>query len=122
MQEFAKAAGMMSAAVAGAEEKGDEKECFFAGCVGEQDWEALNDMVTKNDTEIMFPGVIAGWDSEENARKYLKDAGAHADQNVTKVIYVMTTKSVSAVKCRQFCNRLSGKIESIAEGSGDDKV
>ena len=39
--EYAKAAGMMSAAVAGAEEKGDSKECFFAGCAGEQDWEAL---------------------------------------------------------------------------------
>ena len=74
-------------------------------------------MVTDK-AEMMFPGVIGGWDSEENAMKYLKDAGAHADQTVKKVCYVMETKSASAVKCRQWCNRLSGKIESCEEKDG----
>lgn len=55
---------MMNAAIE--KSGGDAKEVWFAGMVGELDWEELQDMAT-NKSNILFPGVMMGWDSKETA-------------------------------------------------------
>jgi hypothetical protein len=71
--DFENACGMMAAA---AESGSAKKEVWIAGCHGEEDWGAIQGcLADKENAEIMFPGAIACWTSEENAKKALEGAG-----------------------------------------------
>lgn len=94
---------------------------FLAGCAGEQDWGALEQMVTEK-SDILFPGVVAAWESKEDAMKFLGEEGKHADQTVTKVLYDIEGPCVASSKCRLFSCRLGGTIESLEDGDDGVKI
>lgn len=62
--DFAGCAGLLSAAINSAES--EEKEVFFSGYSGEEDYEQLAEVIAANGS-LMFPGWIAGWESKEAA-------------------------------------------------------
>jgi len=112
---FAGAAGLVSSCVNLCE--AEEKEVFFAGFAGEQDFETLKEIAEKKD-KIMFPGVMAGWDSEEKALKSIEGFEGKSNQKLTKILYKVKTKVFSAVVCRQFVTRLRATIQTQNEKDG----
>jgi hypothetical protein len=90
---------------------------FFAGFAGEQDFEGLKE-IAKDKGKIMFPGVLAGWDSQEKALKSIEGFEGKSDQKLTKVLYKIKTKVYSAVVCREFVTRLRANVEKIEEKDG----
>lgn len=110
---FAGASGLISAYVDSAE--GDAKDVWFSGFVGDEDLEALKAMVEGKE-EIVFPGWLSGWRSEEDAKKNIGTyAGSQAGH---KVLYKINAKVLEAVVCRSFIQRLSAKIDSHEEADG----
>lgn len=107
---FAPIVGLMDAAVEKA--GGEAKEVFFAGLVGEHDFEALKEMAGAKE-EILFPGVMFGWESKEKAIEYLATLGENAS-GCTKVLYKANTKVSSAASCNLVCHRMSANVESHA--------
>lgn len=112
---FAAAAGLVSSCVNICET--EEKEVYFAGFAGEQDFEGLKEIAEKKD-KIMFPGVIMGWDSEEKALKSIEGFEGKSKQTLKKILYKVKTKVFSAVVCRQFVTRLRARIETQNEKEG----
>lgn len=108
---FAPVIGLMDAAVEKA--GGDAKEAWFAGMVGEHDFEALKEMAAAK-AEILFPGVMYGWESKEKAVEFLGSLGEHAGDGETKVLYKANTKVASAAAVNLVCHRMSGTVESHA--------
>lgn len=107
-KDFEDACGMMDAA---AESGSAKKEVFIAGCHGEEDMASITQMIADK-ADIMFPGCVAAWTTEENAKKALEGAGEHSGQKCTKVIYKVEATVLEAVHCRAFAHRLSAKIDS----------
>jgi len=93
-------------------EAGESKEVWFSGLVGADDFLSLGEMATAK-AEILFPGVIAGWSSKEDATSYLATLGSEAP-NAKKVIYHATTTLYSGAK-NLFGHRYSAKIESLTD-------
>lgn len=105
---FAPAIGLIDAAVEKA--GGDAKEVFFAGLAGEDDFESLKEMAAAK-SEILFPGVLYGWESKEKALEFLGSLEADGRQ---RVIYKANTKVVSAAAVNLVCHRMSATVESHA--------
>ena len=107
---FAPAIGLMDAAVEKAEESAEAKEVWFSGMVGDADLESLQEMV-KSKSEILFPGVLYGWDSKENALSYLATlSGENAQNDVHRVIYKAKTKAVPIAGVNLVVHRYSAKV------------
>jgi len=64
----------------------------------------------KEKSDIMFPGAVACWTSEENAKKALEKAGERSGQTCQKVLYKVEATGLEAAHCRFFAHRLSGKF------------
>jgi len=69
---FAGASALMAAGVE--KSAGEAKEVWFSGLVGEDDFLSLKEMAEAK-SEIIFPGVIAGWDKKEDALSHLATLG-----------------------------------------------
>lgn len=94
-----------------AEAAGESKKVFFSGFAGEDDFESLKAMA-EGKSEILFPGVIAGWATKEEALAAVEGQGTQGD-NLTKVLYEAETKLVSSVHCRLFVHRYSAKVDKL---------
>lgn len=75
---FAPAIGLMDAAVEKAEEAAEPSEVWFSGLVGDADLESLQEMASSK-SEILFPGVLYGWNTKENAIANLATLGDNAE-------------------------------------------
>ena len=111
--DFAGAAGLIGAGIEAAELA--EKETFFGGWAGEEDFASLSGIADAKG-DILFPGVIAGWATKEEAVKAIGEY--NGKQAAKKVLYKVNTKVASAVVCRFFVNRLSATIDSKTEEDG----
>ena len=114
-KDFTGAAGLLSCAVNSAERA--EKEIWVSGLVGELDLESLKGIAEAKGA-IMFPGPLAGWESEDAAIKHIAGAESKGSQACFKAIYKVKTKVVSAVVCRHFVGRLHAAIDSHEEKDG----
>ena len=106
----------VAALVASALDKAEstESDVWFAGYLGAQDVEALNEMADGDN--ILFPGWMAGWKSEDEAKTHLASLGDfNGDDKCEKVIIAAKTKCASAVVCHLFSQRFNGKFKSIAK-------
>mmetsp|Transcript_24679 Transcript_24679/g.38392 ORF Transcript_24679/g.38392 Transcript_24679/m.38392 type:complete len:393 (-) Transcript_24679:193-1371(-) len=112
-KDFTGAAGLLSHAVNTGE--GDEKEIWVSGFVGELDFESLKG-IAEAKGPIMFPGPLAGWDSQETALGEI--AGAESNGSTVKAVYHVKTKVVSAVVCRHFVCRLHATVDKHEEKDG----
>jgi hypothetical protein len=65
-------------------------------------------------SDILFPGVIAGWDSKEDALAHLATLGQHAKGPVKKVLYHSTASMVTGAK-QLFAHRFGATIESFKD-------
>jgi hypothetical protein len=110
-KQFLAAVGLMDAGVELAEASGESKDVFFSGFAGADDFESLKGMAEAK-SDILFPGVIAGWATKDEAIAALVGQGEQGS-DLTKVIYVAKTKVVSSVHCRLFVHRYSATIEKI---------
>lgn len=108
---YAPAIGLMDAAVEKAEEAAEAKDVWFSGLVGDADLESLKEMA-KNKSEILFPGVLYGWDTKENALSHLATLGENANNVVHKVLYKAKTKAVPVAKVHLVVHRYSAKVTS----------
>jgi len=109
--DFVDACGMMAAA---AESGSAKKEAFIAGCHGEEDWGSIQGMIAdKEKSDILFPGAVIAWTSEENAKKAIEKAGERSGQTCQKVIYKVEATGLEAAHCRFFIHRLSGKFGDV---------
>jgi hypothetical protein len=68
-------------------------------------------------SDILFPGVIAGWATQEEAVAALVGQGEQGS-DLTKVIYEAETKAVSLVHCRLFVHRYSATLEKLEAKDG----
>jgi hypothetical protein len=110
-KQFLAAVGLMDAGVELAEASGEAKKVFFSGFAGEDDFESLKGMAEAK-SDILFPGVIAGWATKEEAVAALAGQGEQGS-GLTKVIYEAETKVVSSVHCRLFVHRYSATLEKL---------
>jgi len=72
---FAGAIGLMDAAIE--KTAGEEKDVWFSGLVGEDDFASLKEMATAK-SNILFPGVMMGWEDKEKAISHLATLGQNA--------------------------------------------
>lgn len=105
--DFAGCAGLLSAAINSSE--GEEKEVFFSGYSGEEDYEQLAELITAKGN-LVFPGWIAGWESKEAAFENAAKTQKEGVKYLTPLIYKIKSKVVSGVACRYFVSRLACKI------------
>ena len=61
--------------------------------------------------DILFPGVLKGWDSKETALQYLATLGGEAKNETHKVLYHANTSVVSAAG-NLMTHRYSAKVDS----------
>ena len=109
---YAPAIALMDAAVESAEKSAEAKDVWFSGLVGEDDLESLKEMA-KSKSEILFPGVLFGWDTKENALSHLATLGENASNNtVHKVLYQSKTKAVPIAGVHLVVHRYSAKVSS----------
>lgn len=108
---FAGAGALMAAAVEGGAK--ESKEAWFSGLVGEDDFLSLKEMA-ESKSDILFPGVIAGWDKKEDAIAHLATLGQNAKAPVQKVIYHTTASMVTGAK-QLFAHRFGATLESFKE-------
>jgi len=108
---FAPAIGLMDAAVEKAEEAAEAKDVWFSGLVGEADLESLKEMA-KSKSEILFPGVLYGWDTKENALSHLATLGENTNNVVHKVLYKAKAKAAPVAKVHLVVHRYSAKVSS----------
>ena len=101
----------MDAGVELAEASGEAKKVFFSGFAGEDDFESLKGMAEAK-SDILFPGVIAGWATKEEAVAALVGQGEQGS-GLTKVLYEAETKVVPSVHCRLFVHRYSATLEKL---------
>jgi hypothetical protein len=109
--QFLAAVGLMDAGVELAEAAGTATKVFFSGFAGEDDFASLTGMAEAK-SDILFPGVIAGWATKEEAVAALVGQGEQGS-DLTKVIYEAETKVVSSVHCRLFVHRYSATLEKL---------
>jgi len=104
-----------SALIAAAVEKSahESKEAWFSGLVGEDDFLSLKEMA-EGKSDILFPGVIAGWSSKEDALSHLATLGQNAKAPVKKVLYHTTANLVTGAK-QLFAHRFGATIEGFKE-------
>jgi len=112
-EAFKDAAVIYGLAVDAAE--GEEKDFHFSGYLGALDVESIKGIPENG--PIMFPGVVAGWATEEEALKVF-NADLHAKNEVKKVCFHTKTKVVSAVVCRLFAYRFNAKVEKQEDKDG----
>jgi len=88
----------------------EDKEAWFSGFFGELDDEAVKGLQDK--APISFPGWIAGWASEDDAKNYLKfNRIDEANQKHKQVIIKVTgAPTVTAHGNRLVCHRLHGTV------------
>lgn len=110
---FAGASAVISAYVDSAE--GDAKDIWFSGFAGDEDLEALKGLAGEKGP-IVFPGWLAGWRSEEDAKANVGTYGG--SQAGAKVIFKINAKCLEAVVCRSFIQRLSATVDSHEEADG----
>jgi len=114
-KDFTGAAGLLSHAINSGEAA--EKEIWISGFVGELDLESLKG-IAEAKGPIMFPGPLAGWESEEAALKHIAGAESNGSQTVAKAVYHVKTKVISAVVCRHFVCRLHATVDKTEEKDG----
>ena len=66
----------------------------------------------KSKSEILFPGVLYGWDTKENAVSYLATLGENTSNDVHRVIYKAKTKAVPIAGVNLVVHRYSAKVAS----------
>ena len=112
-KEFVSAAVMVGMALDATEST--EKDIFFAGYLGEEDIASLKGI--EENGNILFPGVVAAWASEEEATKhgFNELQGKNA---VSRVCFHAKTKVHSAVVCREFVYRFNAKVEKQEDKDG----
>lgn len=92
--QWAGVAALVSAALDKAESA--EADVWFSGYLGEQDLQGLTEM--KEGDNILFPGWMAGWKSEDEAKTHLTNLGEfNGKDSCEKVIIAAKTKVASAV-------------------------
>jgi len=117
--DFAGAAALISTAVQSAESA--ETEVFFAGFSGDEDFLSLKELAEAKG-ELMFPGVVAGWDSKEAAIANMVKFEEGNLQKLFPIVYSIKTKAVKGVAVRQFVSRMYAKIESAEFGEDGPAV
>ena len=95
--------------------EGEEKDIHFAGYLGDEDIQSLK--AIPENGPIMFPGIVAGWATEEEAAKTLA-GDFHGKNTCHKVHFHGKTKVVSAVVCRVFVYRFMAKVEKQEDKDG----
>lgn len=106
----------VAALVASALDKAEatESDVWFSGYLGAQDIEALKEMAEGDN--ILFPGWMAGWKSEDEAKTHLASLGDfNGDDAAEKVIIATKTKCASAVVCHLFSQRFNAKFKSCTQ-------
>ena len=111
--EFVSAAVMVGMALDATESA--EKDIFFAGYLGAEDMESLKGIAENGN--ILFPGVVAAWASEEEAVKN-SFGEMHGKNEVSKVVFTTKTKVHSAIVCREFVYRFNAKVEKQEDKEG----
>lgn len=106
-KEFVSAAVMVGMALDATE--ATEKDIFFAGYLGTEDMLSLQGIAEGGN--ILFPGVVAAWASEEEATTNGFQTELHGKNEVKKVLFTTKTKVHSAVVCREFVYRFNAKVE-----------
>merc|ERR1719331_780273 len=110
--QWAGVAALVAAALDKAE--ASETDVWFSGYLGAQDIEALKEMADGDN--ILFPGWMAGWKSEDEAKTHLTNLGEfNGDDACEKVIIATKTKCASAVVCHLFSQRFNGKFKSAVQ-------
>lgn len=97
----------------------EDKEAWFSGFFGELDDEAVKGLKEKD--PISFPGWIAGWASEDDAKDYLKAMRAAEENKKHKQVVIKVTgaPTVTALGNRLVCHRLHGAVAAApAEADG----
>jgi hypothetical protein len=112
-KEFTSAAVLVGLALDAAES--GEKEIHFAGYLGVEDVESLKTIPENGN--ILFPGIVAAWASEEEATKH-SFHDLHGKNEVKKVVFHAKTKVFSAVVCREFVYRFNAKVEKQEDKDG----
>jgi hypothetical protein len=95
-----------------------EAETWFSGFVGELDHASLSAM---DKSDILFPGWVEGWTSEQDASDYLKslDANKNSKENIQKVILKVTGAHVlSYGGNRAIAHRLVATINKVEAKDG----
>jgi hypothetical protein len=113
-KDFTSAAMLVGLALDQAETA--EKDIWFAGYLGAEDVESLKTIPENGN--IMFPGVVAGWASEEEATKNGFHDISSAKNDIKKVVFTGKTKTFSSVVCREFVYRFNAKVEKQEEKEG----
>lgn len=112
-KEFVSAAVMVGMALDATE--ATEKDIHFAGYLGEEDMLSLKGIAENGN--ILFPGVVAAWASEEDALKH--GFVEHNGKNtIHKVCFHSKTKVHSAVVLREFVYRFNAKVEKQEDKDG----
>ena len=111
-EAWAGVAALVGCAVDAAESA--ETDVWFSGYLGDEDVEALK--LIEEDGSILFPGWMAGWKSEDEAKNGIWEC--NGKNKVHKVIIVTKTKCTSAVVCRLFAQRFNSKKKSFEEKDG----
>merc|ERR1712086_215467 len=110
--QWAGVAALVAAALDKAEAA--EADVWFSGMLGEQDIEGLKEMAEGDN--ILFPGWMAGWKSEDEAKTALTNLGDfNGDNAAEKVIITTKTKVASAVVLHTFSQRFNGKFKSFVQ-------
>jgi hypothetical protein len=112
-KEFVSAAVMVGMALDATESA--EKDIHFAGYLGEEDIASLKGI--EENGNILFPGVVAAWASEEEATKHGFNE-LHGKNAVSKVCFHAKTKVHSSVVCREFVYRFNAKVEKQEDKDG----
>jgi hypothetical protein len=86
-----------------------ETDVWFSGYLGDEDVQALE--AIEENGSILFPGWMAGWKSEDEAKKGIWEC--NGKNTVHKVIIVAKTKCKDAVVCRLFSQRFNAKKTSF---------
>lgn len=91
-----------------------EADVWFSGYLGAQDVEGLKEMAEGDN--ILFPGWMAGWKSEDEAKTHLTNLGEFNGKDACEQVIIATkTKVASAVVLHQFSQRFNGKFKSFVQ-------
>lgn len=111
---------MVKSGAAGSE----SKDVWFFGTVNKYQLKSLKHIQTKNDS-VVFPGMMAGWESEEEARansvnwcteeskqnyktRYGEEWNDETERSM--VMLKVNAKTFRSVTCREFVIRLNAKF------------
>jgi hypothetical protein len=94
----------------GAKNETEEKEYWLSGYVTEEYLASLNDIVTDK-SSIHFPFLVAGWNSEADAKASLQFFKPEKVDNYKQVlIHVTKAKAFTFTSCRTISHRLHGNV------------